>query len=60
MVGHEPTWSALIAVLTGASVRFPTAALATIELDRPWGEIGPGAGTLSGVVLSRELEASGG
>lgn len=31
-VGHEPTWSSLVALLTGAQVHMVTAALAGIEL----------------------------
>ncbi len=59
VVGHEPTWSDLIAILTGSRVRFPTAALARLDLDAPWADIGPGHATLTWLVLPRELEASG-
>lgn len=32
VVGHEPTWSGLVGHLTSAVVRYPTAALASIEV----------------------------
>lgn len=32
VVGHEPTWSALVGVLTGATVDLPTATVACVEL----------------------------
>ena len=59
VVGHEPTWSDLIATLTGTAVRFPTAALARIDLSGPWSDIGAGAGVLTWLVLPRELEPRG-
>ncbi len=59
VVGHEPTWSDLIATLTGSHVRFPTAALARLDLHAPWAEIEPGCATLTWLVLPRDLEASG-
>ncbi|MGI9623207.1 MAG: SixA phosphatase family protein [Acidimicrobiales bacterium] len=59
VVGHEPTWSDLIATLTGSHVRFPTAALARIDLDEPWAGLDGCCATLTKLVLPRELEASG-
>jgi phosphohistidine phosphatase len=32
VVGHEPTWSGLVGHLTSAVVRYPTAALAVVDL----------------------------
>jgi phosphohistidine phosphatase len=61
LVGHQPTWSELIADLTGGtSVRFPTAALARIdfEVDR-WDEIQSGCGTLRWLVTPKLLQPSG-
>ncbi len=57
MVGHEPTSSDLISTLTGAEVRFPTAALARIDSDVDWQHLGPGDAALTWLVLPRELEA---
>ena len=60
IVGHEPTWSDLIHWLTGASVRFPTAALARLDIDDEWPGLHPGCAELAGLVLPRELEAADG
>lgn len=57
VVGHEPTWSDLIEALTGSVVRFPTAALARIDVETDWSELEPGSGELAWLVLPRELEA---
>ena len=61
LVGHQPTWSELIAALTGgASVRFPTAALARIDFDADrWQEVEPGAGTLKWLVTPKLLKRAG-
>jgi phosphohistidine phosphatase len=61
LVGHQPTWSELIQDLTGgASVRFPTAALARIdfEIDR-WRDVESGIGALRWLVTPKILEQSG-
>ena len=58
-VGHEPTSSDLIATLTGEEVRFPTAALARLDSDTRWEQLGPGDAVLSWLVLPRDLEAAG-
>lgn len=40
VVGHEPTWSGLVGHLTSAVVRYPTAALAVLDLHvRRWSEV---------------------
>lgn len=58
VVGHEPTWSTLIGALTGARVRFPTAAMARLDADHAsWAEIGPGAAELTWLVTPRTLGA---
>ncbi len=46
LIGHEPTMSASTGVLTERYVRFPTAAVAQIELDGTWADITAGAGRL--------------
>ena len=47
LVGHEPTWSELVERLTGAVVRFPTAAIARIDVPAArWADVRAGTGTL--------------
>lgn len=47
VVGHEPTWSEMVRLLTGASVAMPTSASACIEVQVDnWGQVEPGSGTL--------------
>lgn len=48
LIGHEPTWSSLTALLTGGSPpRFPTAAMARIDFNiHDWLDTAPGAGQL--------------
>ena len=58
VVGHEPTWSDLIATLTGSEVRFPTAALARLDFDSEWARLRPGGGVLTWLVRPRDLEAA--
>ena len=58
LVGHQPTWSELISDLVGgATVHFPTAALARIDFatDR-WVEIASASGTLRWLVTPKLLE----
>lgn len=47
MVGHNPAAHELVSDLTGECDRFPTAALAVIELPGTWADAAPGAGTLA-------------
>lgn len=61
LVGHQPTWSELIAELCGgAAVQLPTAALARIDLavDR-WRDVEPGTGALRWLVTPKLLRQSG-
>jgi phosphohistidine phosphatase len=55
LVGHEPTWSELIGELVGgASVRFPTAAMARINFDvDSWEWVRFGDGELAWLVKPR-------
>lgn len=39
----------------GLAAKFPTAALATLELDRPWPDVAPGCATLTAFVKPKEL-----
>lgn len=59
VVGHEPTWSQAVEMLTGAHVRMPTAAVACIELDTAgWSEVTANSGRLLWLVPPRLLEAA--
>lgn len=56
VIGHEPTSSEVIRVLTGARVRFPTAAVAHVELDvANWEAVSAGTGRLAWLVPPRLL-----
>ncbi len=46
-VGHNPAACELAAALTGSEPDFPTAAIAVIDMQRPWASIGAGQGTLA-------------
>lgn len=61
IVGHEPTWSGVIGRLAGvAEVRFPTAALARVDLavDR-WEDTTDGSGRLVFLVTPKLLGRAG-
>jgi phosphohistidine phosphatase len=60
LVGHQPTWSELVAhLMGGGGLRFPTAALARIDFDASsWQEIEPGAGSLVWFVIPRLLKSA--
>lgn len=58
IVGHEPTWSDLIGELTGSLVRFPTAALARLDFETDWAQLGSGPTVLRWLVLPRELDSA--
>ena len=57
VVGHEPACSGTAAILVGgAALRFPTAALACIQLDAAgWDEVRPALGELLWLVAPRML-----
>lgn len=61
VAGHEPTWSELVARLTGGcEVEFPTAALARIDLPvHAWKDVGFGDGILVWFVPPRLLDRIG-
>lgn len=51
MVGHQPTWSMLVADLTGERVEMKTATVAVIELEmESWAGLRLGKGALSRVL----------
>ena len=61
VVAHEPTLSQAIGALCGrVQVRFPTAAVARIDVDVvAWADIVPGAGELRWLVTPRLLRSAG-
>jgi len=61
LVGHQPTWSELVAELTaGNPPHFPTAAMARIDLEvERWRDVQPGAGVLRWLVTPKVLKNSG-
>ena len=59
VAGHEPTWSGLVALLTGARVRMVTATLAKIDLAaNRWAEVDEGTGELVFLLPPRLLLAA--
>jgi phosphohistidine phosphatase len=48
VVGHEPTTSEVVGVLTGERPRMPTSAVALLELGGGWASVGEGAARLVG------------
>lgn len=56
-VGHEPTWSAaLVELVGGGHVRFPTAAMVRIDFDLDhWADVAPATGALAWLVAPRLL-----
>lgn len=61
LVGHQPTWSLLAeGLIGGGRLRFPTAALARIELHaEKWSDVGFGCGELAWLQLPRLLKQIG-
>ena len=56
LVGHEPTWSGSIRMLTGANARFPTACLCRIDFaTNDWQKIRQGTGELQWLVPPKIL-----
>jgi phosphohistidine phosphatase len=45
-VGHNPAAAELVALVSGADLHFPTAAIAVIAVTGNWPELAPGAGEL--------------
>jgi phosphohistidine phosphatase len=58
LVGHEPTWSALVSRLVGGGgVAMPTAAVACVTFSEcGWAEVAPGRGVLEWLVTPRLLK----
>ena len=59
ITGHEPTWSDLVAILTGGGhVAMPTAALACISIrGNGWSKLGPNCAELQWHVTPRMLKS---
>jgi len=59
IVGHEPTWSEVVEILTGADIRLPTAAVARVNLAvHRWDALAARTGQLSWLVPPRLLAAT--
>lgn len=59
VVGHEPWCSGLVGVLTGATLRMTTAALATIEVGPGWEALDPQWCSLTSFVPARVADRLG-
>jgi phosphohistidine phosphatase len=60
LTGHEPTMSELVLELCGGRVRFPTAAVARIDLpEKPWGKQRLGEGELAWLVPPKLIARGG-
>ena len=56
LAGHQPTSANLVATLIGGGrLRFPTAAVACVQFQSTWNDIGPGTGELAWFVIPRSL-----
>lgn len=56
IVGHEPTWSTMVRLLTGAVAAMPTAAAACMEVTIDnWSQVEPGCGVLRWLVTPKSL-----
>ncbi len=59
LIGHEPTWSAVIRHLTGSWVQVKTATVAVVELDTPdWSSLPEIEGELTGLHHPRQYFGS--
>ncbi|WP_457675877.1 SixA phosphatase family protein [Thiolapillus sp.] len=57
LVGHEPTWSDLVASFTGGHARMPTAAMACMRFSAGrWADVRPGSGELLWLLKPRLFE----
>lgn len=54
IVGHEPAWSTVVAVITGGSVRMATATAAGVDLAS-WSSCRPGSGEIAFVLPPRSF-----
>jgi phosphohistidine phosphatase len=57
LVGHQPTWSMLVAALTGEMADMKTAAVAVIELDlNTWSSLPGTTGSLNRLLQPRDFD----
>lgn len=57
LVGHQPTWSMLVAALTGETADMKTATVAVIDLDLgTWRGLPGAAGTLNRLLQPRDFD----
>ncbi len=58
LVGHEPTWSEVVALLVGGGKhRVPTGALVAVDLEvDTWADVAPGRGQLAALLPPRLLD----
>jgi phosphohistidine phosphatase len=55
LVGHQPTWSVLVSMLSGDRVEMKTATVAVLDFDMPdWSELGQTRGLVTRVYDPRE------
>ena len=61
LAGHEPTWSSLASgLIGGGSLRFPTAAMARIDLEvDSWSHVQADGGMLVWLLIPRLIRAMG-
>lgn len=65
VAGHQPVWAELTGELIasgepGASLKFPTAALARIDFEaESWRDVAPGRGALKWLVTPKALRSAG-
>jgi len=64
LVGHNPGLHQLALALASSGdelgrleAKFPTAALATLDVPRPWSRLAPGDATLSAFVVPKQLKS---
>jgi phosphohistidine phosphatase len=59
LVGHQPTWSILVSILTGSSVDMRTATAVVIEFDIPeWSQVGKTRGLVVAEYQPRDYEGT--
>jgi phosphohistidine phosphatase len=57
LVGHQPTWSMLVAALTGESAEMKTATVAVVDVDlEDWSDLAGAAGTLNRILQPKEFD----
>lgn len=59
LVGHQPTWSILVSILTGSNVEMRTATAAVIQFDIPeWSSVGGTMGEVVAEYQPRDYEGT--